>query len=80
MDGRHPGAALGAPRGLGPLFAMGGDSGDRIVRLPVWGGHLDAEPSGMFVQSEKFIEAHGGQRDDASIHGGQESGPATWRQ
>ena len=33
---------------------------------------------GMFVQSEKFIEAHGGQRDDISIFG-QESNPTTWR-
>ena len=33
---------------------------------------------GMFVQSEKFIEAHGGQRDDLSIFG-QESNPTTWR-
>jgi len=33
---------------------------------------------GMFVQSEKFIEAHGGERDDASIYG-QESNPTTWR-
>ncbi|MCP9783787.1 SAM-dependent DNA methyltransferase [Cyanobium sp. WKJ7-Wakatipu] len=33
---------------------------------------------GMFVQSEKFIQAHGGKRDDASIYG-QESNPTTWR-
>ena len=33
---------------------------------------------GMFVQSEKFIKAHGGKRDDASIYG-QESNPTTWR-
>jgi type I restriction enzyme M protein len=33
---------------------------------------------GMFVQSEKFIESHGGKRDDASIFG-QESNPTTWR-
>jgi len=33
---------------------------------------------GMFVQSEKFIEAHGGKRDDISIYG-QESNPTTWR-
>ncbi len=31
---------------------------------------------GMFVQSEAFVEAHGGQRDDISIYG-QESNPAT---
>ena len=33
---------------------------------------------GMFVQSEKFIEAHGGKVDDISIYG-QESNPTTWR-
>ncbi len=33
---------------------------------------------GMFVQSERFIEAHGGRRDDISIYG-QESNPTTWR-
>lgn len=31
---------------------------------------------GMFVQSEAFVEAHGGQRDDISIYG-QESNPTT---
>lgn len=34
--------------------------------------------SGMFVQSEEFIEAHGGKRGDISIYG-QESNPTTWR-
>ena len=33
---------------------------------------------GMFVQSERFVESHGGQRDDISIYG-QESNPTTWR-
>ncbi|HAG50780.1 MAG TPA: N-6 DNA methylase [Deltaproteobacteria bacterium] len=33
---------------------------------------------GMFVQSEKFIEAHGGRKGDISIYG-QESNPTTWR-
>jgi type I restriction enzyme M protein len=33
---------------------------------------------GMFVQSEKFVEAHGGRRLDLSIFG-QESNPTTWR-
>jgi len=33
---------------------------------------------GMFVQSEKFVEAHGGNRDALSIYG-QESNNATWR-
>ena len=32
----------------------------------------------MFVQSERFIESHGGRRDDISIYG-QESNPTTWR-
>jgi len=33
---------------------------------------------GMFVQSEKFVESHGGRRSDLSIYG-QESNPTTWR-
>src|SRR4030042_365038 len=33
---------------------------------------------GMFVQSEKFVEAHGGKRGDISIYG-QESNHTTWR-
>ena len=33
---------------------------------------------GMFVQSEKFVEAHGGQIGDISIYG-QESNHTTWR-
>ncbi len=33
---------------------------------------------GMFVQSERFIEAHGGRIGDISIYG-QESNPTTWR-
>jgi len=34
--------------------------------------------SGMFVQSEEFIAAHGGRLDAISIYG-QESNPTTWR-
>ncbi|MFH1314389.1 MAG: class I SAM-dependent DNA methyltransferase [Candidatus Eisenbacteria bacterium] len=34
--------------------------------------------SGMFVQSEEFITAHGGKIGDLSIYG-QESNPTTWR-
>jgi type I restriction enzyme M protein len=34
--------------------------------------------SGMFVQSEKFIESHNGKIDDISIYG-QESNPTTWK-
>jgi type I restriction enzyme M protein len=33
---------------------------------------------GMFVQSERFVEAHGGKATDISIFG-QESNPTTWR-
>lgn len=33
---------------------------------------------GMFVQSEKFVEAHGGRRENISIYG-QESNNTTWR-
>ncbi|CAJ9640430.1 type I restriction system adenine methylase [Burkholderia pseudomallei] len=33
---------------------------------------------GMFVQSESFVEAHGGNKTDISIFG-QESNPTTWR-
>lgn len=33
---------------------------------------------GMFVQSEKFIESHGGNTHDLAIYG-QESNPTTWR-
>lgn len=33
---------------------------------------------GMFVQSERFIKAHGGKRGDVSIYG-QEANPTTWR-
>ena len=34
--------------------------------------------AGMFVQSESFVEAHGGQKSSISIFG-QESNPTTWR-
>jgi type I restriction enzyme M protein len=33
---------------------------------------------GMFVQSESFLEAHGGRRGDIAIYG-QESNPTTWQ-
>jgi type I restriction enzyme M protein len=33
---------------------------------------------GMFVQSVKFVEAHGGKRNDVAVYG-QESNPTTWR-
>jgi type I restriction enzyme M protein len=33
---------------------------------------------GMFVQSEEFVQAHGGKLDDISVYG-QESNPTTWR-
>lgn len=34
--------------------------------------------AGMFVQSERFVESHGGEKTDISIFG-QESNPTTWR-
>jgi len=37
-----------------------------------------AGSGGMFVQSEKFVESHGGRTDDIAIYG-QESNPTTWR-
>ncbi len=37
-----------------------------------------AARGGMFVQSEKFVEAHGGRIGDISVYG-QESNPTTWR-
>lgn len=37
-----------------------------------------AGSGGMFVQSERFVEAHGGRLTDISIYG-QESNPTTWR-
>ena len=33
---------------------------------------------GMFVQSEKFVKAHGGNTQDLALYG-QESNPTTWR-
>lgn len=33
---------------------------------------------GMFVQSEKFIQSHGGKIDDIAVYG-QESNPTTWK-
>jgi type I restriction enzyme M protein len=33
---------------------------------------------GMFVQSERFVEAHGGRAGDIAVYG-QESNPTTWR-
>ncbi len=33
---------------------------------------------GMFVQSERFVESHGGKRDDIAVYG-QESNPTTWK-
>ncbi|MET9317251.1 class I SAM-dependent DNA methyltransferase [Kribbella sp. NPDC003505] len=34
--------------------------------------------AGMFVQADKFVRAHGGNRNDISVFG-QESNPTTWR-
>ncbi len=33
---------------------------------------------GLFVQSERFVEAHGGKKDDIAVYG-QESNPTTWK-
>lgn len=57
-----------------------------VVRLlvdliePLYGRVYDpcCGSGGMFVQSERFVAAHGGQRTDLSIYG-QESNPTTWR-
>ena len=57
-----------------------------IVRLlvemlePYHGRILDpcCGSGGMFVQSVKFIEAHGGMRNDVAVYG-QESNPTTWK-
>ena len=43
----------------------------RIYDPACWSG-------GMFVQSEKFIEAHGWRLDDIAVYG-QESNPTTWK-
>ncbi len=50
------------------------------VLAPYKGRVLDpcCGSGGMFVQSEKFAEAHGGRIGDISIYG-QESNPTTWR-
>lgn len=43
----------------------------RVFDPACWSG-------GMFVQSEKFVESHGGNIQDISIYG-QESNPTTWK-
>lgn len=52
-----------------------------VLMLEPYGGRI-YDPccgsGGMFVQSEKFVEAHGGGRFDLAIYG-QESNPTTWR-
>ena len=77
---------------LGRFAAAEGKSGGEfytpqcIVRLlvemiePYKGRVLDpcCGSGGMFVQSEKFVEAHGGRLGDIAIYG-QESNPTTWR-
>jgi type I restriction enzyme M protein len=57
-----------------------------VVRLlvdlvePIHGSVYDpcCGSGGMFVQSQRFIEAHGGRPSDVTLFG-QESNPATWR-
>ncbi|QDV33707.1 class I SAM-dependent DNA methyltransferase [Tautonia plasticadhaerens] len=59
---------------------------ESVVRLlvemiePYKGRVLDpcCGSGGMFVQSESFVEAHGGRKTDLSIFG-QESNPTTWK-
>lgn len=77
---------------LGRFAAAEGKSGGEfytpqcVVRLlvemiePYKGRVLDpcCGSGGMFVQSEKFVEAHGGRLGDIAIYG-QESNPTTWR-
>ncbi len=52
-----------------------------VEMLAPWKGRI-YDPccgsGGMFVQSEKFVQAHGGSTRDVSIYG-QESNPTTWR-
>jgi type I restriction enzyme M protein len=67
---------------------LGGDfyTPQSVVRVmvemiePVKGRVFDpcCGSGGMFVQSEKFVEAHGGGPDDLSVYG-QEFNPTTWR-
>ena len=47
---------------------------------PYWGRVYDpcCGSGGMFVQSERFVQEHGGRMGDISIYG-QESNPTTWR-
>jgi type I restriction enzyme M protein len=77
---------------LGKFAAAEGKSGGEfytpqcVVRVlvemiePFRGRVLDpcCGSGGMFVQSEKFVEAHGGRIGDIAIYG-QESNPTTWR-
>lgn len=51
-----------------------------MVLAPHYGKVYDpcCGSGGMFIQSEKFIEAHGGRLGDVSVYG-QESNPTTWR-
>ncbi|TAN62085.1 MAG: SAM-dependent DNA methyltransferase [Magnetospirillum sp.] len=77
---------------LGQFAAAEGKKGGQfytpecVVRLlvemvePYKGRILDPAcgSGGMFVQSEKFVEAHGGRKTDLSIYG-QESNHTTWK-
>ena len=77
---------------LGQFASAEGKKGDQfytprsIVKLlvemiqPFHGRVFDpcCGSGGMFVQSERFVEAHGGKKGDISIYG-QESNPTTWR-
>jgi len=67
-------------KGLIDLIANIGFKGDRDKARDTLGRVYDpcCGSAGMFVQSERFVEAHGGERTDISIFG-QESNPTTWR-
>jgi type I restriction enzyme M protein len=72
-------------------FASGGDAGEYYTPTSVVAVLVEMlEPfhgrvydpacgsGGMFVQADKFVRAHGGQRNDISVFG-QEQSPTTWR-
>ncbi|MDD5298692.1 MAG: class I SAM-dependent DNA methyltransferase [Rhodocyclaceae bacterium] len=76
-----PSGKLGELVDLISTIGFGDDPGKaRDVLAPHHGKVYDpcCGSGGMFVQSEKFIEAHGGKLGDVAIFG-QESNPTTWR-
>jgi type I restriction-modification system DNA methylase subunit len=79
-DDARRGIAPEKMKGLIDLIAHIGFKGDRAKARDTLGRVYDpcCGSAGMFVQSERFVEAHGGQKTDISIFG-QESNPTTWR-